>query len=816
MRFNSKTIVGFVALVLLPGYAFCQNTLRPLKRFTEYLDAEVASSFSQVDADGNCSVDVEALTSGWQVKSTGFWNAITSADITCYGDPHDQGGHIASIPFGTELAVIELQGAWMKVRFDGKNAVMEGWVEPCGILLWSKPLARNGGFPKRRVVLSQLEGTNVQATVEQRYFSGPSRRAQQKFAVNGQDVLYVMKEAMGPQDQEPWSLLCSTANSNDLVVDLMGWLPNSSLTDWDTRVAYWENNSAGSVKEYGNKPIPLFYTKPALREFENSGYTRLRDTLQAPVLLEKQDPLNRMLHLEASSSETTNDLELFSVVLPKKSPSGLKPDEVENIKEFYLNRMKTLQIHFVIDATKSMDKNKDAVISGLNRFWTEITNNQLKAFTETQVKVGCSVYRDALDDEGLGDPEFDRTKGAYYKIVAPTLIDSENALGDFTETLDSISFVSSPRDRSLEEAFYHGIVKSIKDADFKAGATNYLIVIGDAGDAGDVVRKQKLNKEQVLEVIQEAGVDVCFLQSTNGYHVAFDQFTADAMYWTSMLDSADGPLESIKDVHGQAGWRLIQPTRGREGHVFLKKAQVYMNSDVKKVMEKEILGELVSKEITGAMRLANKRRLSWIDAGKGGPVLPPGFFVVGPRGDTLRAADLDLRGRSVRVFGKKNYYNLNDVEANNRSAFKPYVYLEYEVLTDLQREIKKLNGKNGQKFFVQLEKFMKKYAAEVLGVGSAATSAAIGNLTMGEVWSEAFNVPFKYNQLATKKLKELSQLDSGASKELAGEIKKFKQACSDFVGVDVSMYRFTTSLDSNNEGGVVYWIPGDQFPGMAK
>ena len=159
MRFNSITIVGFVALVLLPGYAIGQNTLRPPKRFIEYLDSGVAKAFSEVDAQGNCRVDVEALTAGWQMKSTGFWNAITSADITCYRDPNDQGGHLASIPFGTELAVIELQGAWIKVRFDGKNEVMEGWVEPCGILLWSKPLARNGGFPKRRVVLSQLEGT---------------------------------------------------------------------------------------------------------------------------------------------------------------------------------------------------------------------------------------------------------------------------------------------------------------------------------------------------------------------------------------------------------------------------------------------------------------------------------------------------------------------------------------------------------------------------------------------------------------------------------------------------------------------------------
>ena len=814
MRFNSKTIVGFVALVLLPEYSICQNTLRPPKRFTEYLDSGVARAFSEVDAQGNCNVDVEALISGWQMSTTGFWNAITSADITCYKQPNDQGGYLASIPFGTGLAVVELQGSWIRVRFDGQNGITEGWVEPCGILLWNKPLAREGGgFPKRRVVLSSLEGANVQLSIEQRYYSGPSKRATKRFAVKGQDVLYVMKEAI--VGGQPWSLLCSTANSNDLRVDLEGWLPNSSLTDWDTRVAYWENNSPAAVSEYGNKPIPLFYSRGALRDFENSGYVKMKDTLQAPVLLDSQTPLNRMLHLEASSNEVSTDLELFSVVLPKKTPSGLTPVEVRDLLEVYYNRMQSLQIHFVIDATASMDKNKLAVTEGLEGFWEELNANQLKAYRDTDVKVGCSVYRDALDDGDPGDLGFDRRKGAYYEIIRPTKIDSDSALQKFKAALDSnMFFVSSDPDKTLEEAYYHGITKSIKDAHFQSGATNFLIIIGDAGDAGVEVRNQLLNKKHVLEKLQDANVDVCFLQSTNGYHRAFDQFTSDAMFWASNIENADGPLTRQADIQDHDGWNLIQPGKGEDENVFLNKAQVYLNSDVREEMEEDILGKLVAKEITGAMSLANKRLQSFTDALKGGPILLGP--IVGPDGDTVRIEDLELRARSIRAFGKKDYYNANSQGLHNRSAFKPYVYLEYEVYNQLKRDIKKLEGKNATKFFAQLEKFMKQYAAEILGIGSAASGTLIGNLTMGEVWSEAFNVPFNYDLLAGVTLDDLSELGDDNRKKMEREIKKFKQACSDFVNIQVSQYRFKTSINSGNSGGVVYWIPGDQFPGMAE
>ncbi len=348
------------------------------------------------------------------------------------------------------------------------------------------------------------------------------------------------------------------------------------------------------------------------------------------------------------------------------------------------------------------------------------------------------------------------------------------------------------------------------DADFQSGATNFLIIIGDAGDAGVEVRKQLLSKNQVLENIQDANVDVCFLQSTNGYHRAFDQFTSDAMFWASNIENADGLLMRQENIDSHDGWNLIQPGKGKDENVFLNKAQVYLNSDVREEMEEDILGELVAKEITGAMSLANKRLQSFTDALKGGPILSGPIPV--PGGDTVRIEDLELRARSIRAFGKKDYYNANSQGLHNRSAFKPYVYLEYDVYNQLKRDIKKLEGKNATKFFAQLEKFMKQYAAEILGIGDAASD--IGNLTMGEVWSEAFNVPFKYDLLAGVALDDLSEL--GDRKKLESEIKKFKRACSDFVNIQVSQYRFKTSINSGNSGGVVYWIPGDQFPGMAE
>ena len=792
---NPKWALVPIMLLVPLSELWCQSVtggyVSPPKQFTQFLDGDFAASFGE-SAGGGCDLNLKGRSSQLEWGVTGKWKVYTVRENTPLYVEESNFSSSSPIDFRTALSVLEVGKSMLRVEFVDRRGGREGWVEACDVLMWNKPIARNGGFPRRVVALSQIERNGTEAKVVETNFSrDPSSRGKRADLITGLEVLYIMKEVAG-SDGKKYFLLSGSANSSDLSVDLKGWLPANQVTAWDTRVAYWENHSNKSQQEYAGQEVALFYTEEDLVEFSNT--QQLRNALKKTSLERKPKSLNRMLHLESSWNQAdvgrSELLELFAVMNSSES-NITKGERNKKIAEFR-KKMMQFNIHFVIDATASMEKNVPAIRAGLTEFMHELTSGSLRPLLEKiTVSVGASVYRGVEDGEDV-----------YDCVVEPMSIKDNSGIQAFDKKISKIEFTSDTSDYTLEESMFWGISESLLDADFEPGATNFLIVIGDAGDDGKTISGQNapIQRSEVLAKLKDGDVDLLVLQSTNGYHRAFDSYVRDALYFIDNLESEDGELSESADP-SLPFWSFI--STGESLETSLKnEGLLCVNTNTGSRLESALLGQIIASRIDSAAVRNYTRQREFVQRLKNDDTIPEDFY---PPGVPKAPPEQEY---SVRAWANRSYYG------NSQPAFVPYVYMENDVFEDFKGNISRLTGLDATAFYKELERFLAKYSSKILGLGKSHPSVL--NMTMSEVWDEAFDLPFAYDKLGEVKIKEIQGLNSAtvAGDRLKNQIEDFQYACRMFSNIEKDDYQFFTSWDNSSIGGVVYWIPGDQFPGM--
>lgn len=169
--------------------------------------------------------------------------------------------------------------------------------------------------------------------------------------------------------------------------------------------------------------------------------------------------------------------------------------------------------------------------------------------------------------------------------------------------------------------------------------------------------------------------------------------------------------------------------------------------------------------------------------------------------------DCDYGQYSIRAYAKSRYYG-----KTAENAFVPFIYLEYEVFNELVDEFANLKNLNHQELYDELEEFVRRYASRILGLGP--NHPSVGELTLERVWNEAFNVPFTYPEMAKIQIKNIRGLGDDSSLKIESEIRAFQKACTKLSNTVLDKYTYYSGLEVVNNGGEVYWIPGDRFPGF--
>ena len=242
------TILGILRAdaVFGQGNGFC---LGP-KSFTSSSPTRAQEFYSN---GSGCDFDFASLNQG----GGGAWVVYSVYHKTVVYDDSNENNASGNVSWRTPLKVRKVQNGMLNVTFipQPNSNLDEGWVSP-----WRRVVMGQAHYSQRWISpkKSGVDSTWLFPAAIWNHFqiiqNGAMQSRKEGGVVNGLDVLYVMKEE--EISGENWLLLSSSSNS----VELKGWLPESKLTSWDTRVAYWENNGAGK-SVYGGLKNPSFHKR---------------------------------------------------------------------------------------------------------------------------------------------------------------------------------------------------------------------------------------------------------------------------------------------------------------------------------------------------------------------------------------------------------------------------------------------------------------------------------------------------------------------------------------------------------------------------
>lgn len=787
-----KRLIFFIAMLFcLEGGISAQTSLKsPPEEFTNFIDSDLAMSLCQCDAN----LEEAGRQLNW--LSSGKWVVYTlKRNIAKFkgASGYDTEGLVPF--FRTKLLVHDLRFNGTETRLlvsqPTSGSLKQFWVNSCDVLLWSKPMTRNAGFPKRIITISQFNSDEANKRFSQTsYLQAPDPNSSSADLILGTEVLYIMLERS--TSNGTYYLLSSSSNSSDLSTSLKGWIHESNVTFWDTRVAYWENHSQYGKQAYGDRCIPLVHTRQELDRFNEYG------TVNNPIsndTLETSTSLNRMLRLEATDERYENVgseiLDLMTTFNVNKS--GMTVGELNQRIQEFKAVMQQMNVFFLIDATASMQKNREAIKKGVRDFMTYIEQSSIRSIQGLKLSYHCAVYRGVEDGEGKFEWVIPRN--------SPVLVNSLDDADAFFSLLDEVEFYSSPTDRTLEEGLYFGMHEALGEHGFfNRGATNALIVLGDAGDDGQSVDGHSVEREEVLERLQEQRVDLIMLQTTNGHHEAFDSFVRDGGFFAEKIVESSNPL-GFEELNTFNGWGILQTKVHEDATSLVHHAKLILNLNPGAILNPAVVGELLSDELNDALVENNRRLTEWQDKLKSG-VLDQQWIP-----DGVNPEDFGFDAKMVRAYGMRHYYG------EEREAFLPYVYLESEVLEDLKRDIDGFANASASKYFSRLQSFMLKYASRLLGLDT--DDPELLSRSMEEVWQEAFNVPFELKVLGGTEIGDIATLGSRVGdSDLERDLEAFKASCNQFSSLVVDGYRYNMSMLDMSDKSVVYWIPGEYFPGM--
>jgi len=360
------------------------------------------------------------------------------------------------------IRIIEISDA------DARGNLLEGaasrasWIRKENMLLWSTclktrdvnlPEFKGGIFNKKAMVLNIIsEEQQVKRApgfyAHPRCYPGDSINSALVYQIN-----YVYKET------DKAYLLGDIPEIQDLDRDrprIKGWVMKAQTTAWNHRLAYevnWDSKAVAERKA-AQKKARVYSARSA------SG-TSLWDE-PTPVASRMIGEVDRFPVLDVFDGVSK-----VGVIGDLRSQNGktLSSQEFAHIKHVIDSMsvsLRNVNIIFVIDATSSMVPYSAAIQNALKETMRTLLRGQ------NNYRFGAVLYRDAQEGN---------SNAVHY---TRDLTSNINYLNDFLRKNMSPTYNRCNTDN--EECVYYGIKKAIERFDPPAGESNFLIVIGDAGN----------------------------------------------------------------------------------------------------------------------------------------------------------------------------------------------------------------------------------------------------------------------------------------------------------------------------------------------
>ncbi len=501
-------------------------------------------------------------------KDTLWYVYSDRADNPIFAEQDINSETVIIADFLDEFVVLEVKKNWVKVTksenvywiiwgYQLLPMAKIGWINYHKLILSSYSLrAEKTNQNRKGFVLNTLD-YKVKHTSQIYYYDQPSMDSNYKlhspesfqvrfiYKVNRDSTFFLVgKQAIINGQYYP------DHNKNikpSLVIE--GWIPKENFIPWNNRVA-WELNwhiKARRSREWNDQIDNVDKGNIIFKTAKGANQYSIEDPqfvyrLPQRYIIETEDIyrtreegiLNRfpLIFDSKASSCKPDSAKKVGIVLPiglGQNRDRLTNKDI-NITEFKKEiiaieeGLKITNVVFIIDASESAIDYKDVITEALGKTIERLKNDTARI--GHILKIGMVLFRDEVEDRRfdifndgkLIDIRIDTTRKHN-----ETTRKSINTIFQWINTCWTSK--SNKNDRDLPEALYYGINIALDKYALNEKGSNYLIIIGDAGDHCNPKKSTTYVKESILiEKLAKHNVNILAYQVRRGQHKTYDDF----------------------------------------------------------------------------------------------------------------------------------------------------------------------------------------------------------------------------------------------------------------------------------------------------
>ena len=688
-----------------------------------------------------------------------------------------------------------------------EDAIDFGWIHKRELLLWNKCLVTSEyNINKKALIVNTVEtikGQDINDLNYVKFRNAPSKNA--GFTGNKSQMFeyyYVYKTDVDSEGNE-WYLLSTAdfiASINDRE-EILGWTNKNRLIDWDSRIAVEPNWEKEAQKERRSKQQLVFWAdkESCLKYFssENSISDTMkiwdRDNLkkrangslprfpllQNPEIIQYENKEVNILKAGIigdvkNREETVFSAENFSKVIDKITKKLIKK--------------KNVNVFFVIDATKSMQPYFGSVKNAITKFMSKIEEKN----SNNKFKFAVGIYRDISEGEEKA-----------FKVK------------EFGNTKDVLNFLSNVKAKDIHnytftESMFDGIINSLYDSPVDADGTNFLIVIGDAGNhtKNEVSNREKM--EIIAGLLNEYEYNFLSFQVHNNGNKQELEASAEFVNQFKEIGKLFGEKSKLDiNIEGFENYKPVLIKDG-ENYKFQKNTSYRIfniyglqkgNSISAKELEKELTDQLVGYDdfardfIDFVRDKIYKRKEKLVDRNWG--TFSPGYYYL------LKNAG--ITDKEIEALEKNSYQMF--VEGWGPINIEGYSYpLMKKVLIFSQDELNRINV-NMQNLFQfstseAFVRYIKSQAKTLLIVQRS-------DISINELLSQIIGLPVRSKLFEDITLKDINHLTEDDYFNLTKYLKIKQRKISKILKDKDFKYQFMPDV---NRASVFYWIEEDVMP----
>ena len=715
-----------------------------------------------------------------------------------------------NLEFMQPLLVKNVQGSWLHVfipfeMVNGKvnnEPVDAGWIKVSNIVVSGFPVLNDQGASKKAMALISLDDDILDQTTMEKssrkyeFYTTPiagsaePHKYSEKFR-----IYYVLKESSGMQLLSKSDNLSTNKEAlQENIVD--GWMSNSHLTNWDSRVCL-EPASGRQVSSFTHKNADVYATEDFLNAWSKSGWKTTKGRVKSFELgnsiMDPTLPRLPILSTPESNSRKTTKVATIGNVAGETMPAS---DIAYWNNQFnsLIERQKNVNVVFVVDGTLSMGPYIKSITESIQR----IVEQNIASGINTKLRFGAIVYRDYPD----GDEAYD-----WFRLSS-----DKSAL---QEWLIKIKCQSNDNDRP--EAQYNGILGSIDALGLQQDQSNIMILIGDAGNHNPDPEGNTLH--EVVEAMASYKFNLISFQVINDLsHDAYSYFNDDSRAYLYELALSVNKIEGVKpklrksEDYPNTFELEFKSENGQDLsdlYMFGRLTYAPNNSQMDpKILEGNIRDATQGylNQINRRIQTINKALDGGLAGGQMGEYDPdlPKYICKDLINDPEKYAGCLTFIRSAGDFSYVGHTNINMYDEGD--VYIPVVFLSRTEFNEMQKAFSALKG-----FGTNSEKAERLYQA-IISQTQAITGDpvdVIAEKTLNEIWQILLNIPFDlsntYGDLKNQKIKDLPELNRSSSFRMF--LTDFSDKAENFTP---DAYRSRSFILADQ---TYYWVPLKHFPG---